>query len=67
MCRRAGRGRLGQLIAPLAEPWLQTGALVAVLEAEAPEPWPINVYRPQRAPVPARVRLVYDELIRVLR
>ena len=62
----AGVG-FGQLIAPLAEPWLQTGALVAVLEAEAPEPWPINVYRPQRAPVPARVRLVYDELIRVLR
>jgi DNA-binding transcriptional LysR family regulator len=62
----AGVG-FGQLIAPLAEPWLQSGALVAVLEADAPEPWPINVYRPQRAPVPARVRLVYDELIRVLR
>jgi len=24
------------------------------------------VYRSQRAPVPARVRLVYDELVRVL-
>jgi hypothetical protein len=46
---------------------MQSGALVSVLEAEAPEPWPINVYRPQRAPVPARVRLVYDELVRVLR
>ncbi|MDP9932716.1 LysR family transcriptional regulator [Variovorax paradoxus] len=57
----------GQLIGPLAEPWLQSGALVAVLEADAPEPFPIHVYRPQRAPVPARVRLVYDELIRVLR
>jgi DNA-binding transcriptional LysR family regulator len=62
----AGVG-FGQLIGPLAEPWLQSGALVAVLEAEAPEPWPIHVYRPQRAPVPARVRLVYDELVRVLR
>jgi len=40
---------------------------VPVLEADAPEPWPVYVYRPQRAPVPARVRLVYDELVRVLR
>ena len=63
---RAGLG-FGQLVAPLAEPLLQSGELVEVLEAEAPEPWPIHVYRSQRAPVPARVRLVYDELIRVLR
>ncbi|MBJ2156895.1 LysR family transcriptional regulator [Variovorax sp. IB41] len=62
----AGVG-FGQLIGPLADPWLQSGAMVEVLEADAPEPWPISVYRPQRAPVPARVRLVYDELIRVLR
>lgn len=62
----AGIG-FGQLIGPLAQPWLQSGALVEVLAAEAPEPWPIHVYRPQRAPVPARVRLVYDELVRVLR
>jgi DNA-binding transcriptional LysR family regulator len=63
---QAGLG-FGQLVAPLAEPLLQAGVLVAVLEAEAPEPWPIHVYRSQRAPVPARVRLVYDELVRVLR
>ena len=62
----AGVG-FGQLIGPLAEPWLQSGALVSVLEADAPEPWPIQVYRPQRAPVPARVRLVYDALVRALR
>lgn len=62
----AGVG-FGQLIGPLAEPGLQSGALVAVLVAEAPEPWPIQVYRPQRAPVPARVRLVYDALVRTLR
>ena len=62
----AGVG-FGQLIGPLAEPWLQSGALVAMLEADAPEPWPIQVYRPQRAPVPARVRLVYDALVRALR
>ncbi|RQO43119.1 LysR family transcriptional regulator [Variovorax sp. KBW07] len=61
----AGLG-FGQLIAPLVEPWLPSGALVPVLEADAAEPWPIYVYRAQRAPVPARVRLVYDELVRVL-
>jgi DNA-binding transcriptional LysR family regulator len=63
---RAGLG-FGQLVAPLAEPLLASGELVAVLEAEAPEPWPIHVYRSQRAPVPARVRLVYDALLRALR
>ncbi|MFS2102135.1 LysR family transcriptional regulator [Variovorax sp. Varisp85] len=62
----AGLG-FAQLIGALAEPWLESGALVPVLEADAPQPWPIYVYRSQRAPVPARVRLVYDELIRVLR
>ena len=61
----AGLG-FGQLVAPLAEPGLQSGALVSVLDAEAPEPWPVYVYRAQRSPVPARVRLVYDELVRVL-
>jgi DNA-binding transcriptional LysR family regulator len=63
---RAGLG-FGQLAGPLAEPLLQSGELVAVLDAEAPEPWPIHVYRSQRAPVPARVRLVYDALVRALR
>ena len=62
----AGLG-FAQLIGSLAEPGLASGALVPVLEADAPQPWPIYVYRAQRAPVPARVRLVYDELIRVLR
>jgi len=54
-------------VAPLAEPWLKTGKLVRVLERHDPDPWPIYVYRVQRAPVPARVRLVYDALIEVLR
>ncbi|MGJ7509439.1 LysR family transcriptional regulator [Variovorax sp. GT1P44] len=56
----------GQLVASLAEPGLQSGALVSVLDAEAPDPWPMYVYRSRRSPVPARVRLVYDELVRVL-
>ena len=61
----AGLG-FGQLVAPLAEPLLQSGARVAVQHDEAPEPWPMMVYRAQRSPVPARVRLVFDELVRVL-
>jgi DNA-binding transcriptional LysR family regulator len=61
----AGLG-FGQLVAPLAEPWLQSGQLVSVLDDEAPQPWPVYVYRAQRSPVPARVRLVYDELVRAL-
>ncbi|MGJ7493344.1 LysR family transcriptional regulator [Variovorax sp. ZT4R33] len=62
----AGLG-FAQMVAPLAEPWLKSGHLVRVLERHDPEPWPIFVYRVQRAPVPARVRLVYDALIEVLR
>ena len=62
----AGLG-FAQLIAPLAEPWIKSGQLVRVLERHDPEPWPIYVYRVQRAPVPARVKLVYDALVEVLR
>lgn len=62
----AGLG-FAQLVAPLAEPWLASGHLVRVLERFDPDPWPIYVYRVQRTPVPARVRLVYDALIEVLR
>jgi hypothetical protein len=36
---------------------------VAVLEDLAPAPWSVNVYRPQRGPVPARVRVVFDWLV----
>ncbi|MDZ4356156.1 MAG: LysR family transcriptional regulator, partial [Variovorax sp.] len=57
----------GQLIGPLAEPWLQSGAMVELLAADAPEPWPVHGYRPQRAPVPARGRVGYGELIRGIR
>jgi len=31
-----------------------------------PEPWKLHVYRPQRGPVPKRIRLVFDELVRGL-
>ncbi len=62
----AGAG-FGQLVGALADPWLRNGQLIEVLETERPDPWPIHVYRPQRGPVPARVRLVYDALVDALK
>jgi len=62
----AGLG-YGQLVDPLAVPYLRSGQLVAVLSADAPPAWPLYVYRTHRTPVPARVKLVYDELARTLK
>jgi len=62
----AGVG-FSQLPEYMVKPALASGDLVSVLEKEAPEPWTLYVYRPRRQPVPARVRLVYDTLLKVLR
>lgn len=59
----AGMG-FAQLPGFVAAPHLQRGTLVEVLPELAPPPWPISVYRPQRSPVSARVRTVYDALVR---
>lgn len=56
----------GQLPWYLAMPHIHAGRLVPVLVEVAPDPWDLYVYRPQRAPVPSRVRLVYDELVDLL-
>ena len=58
----AGIG-FGQLAAPLAQPHLRAGRLVEVLPELRPEPWGLSVYRPQRGPVAARIRLVFDRLV----
>lgn len=50
----------------LASPLIAAGRLVPVLTALEPEPWDLYVYRPQRGPVPARIRLVYDRLVAAL-
>ncbi|MFN4328767.1 MAG: LysR family transcriptional regulator [Limnobacter sp.] len=60
----AGMG-FGQLTAYFAIPHLRTGQLVELLPKLAPTPWTLNVYRPQRGPVPARIRVVYDHLVKV--
>ena len=52
----------GQLPAYLAQPYLQSGHLQAVLTEQAPDPWQLFIYRPQQGPVSPRVRLVFDHL-----
>jgi DNA-binding transcriptional LysR family regulator len=55
-----------QLPAYLADPHIAAGRLVAVLEDFKPEPWDVYVYRPQRGPVPTRIRLVFDTFVSAL-
>ena len=57
----------GQLPDYLAQHHAQAGRLVQVLEAESPPPWDVYVYRPQRGPVPKRVRLVFDAIANALK
>jgi DNA-binding transcriptional LysR family regulator len=58
----AGLG-FGQLPGYVADQHIAAGRLVPVLQKEQPESWDIYVYRPQRGPVPARIRLVFDQLV----
>ena len=53
----------GQVVGFQAIPYLRSGTLVAVLNELQPAPWAVNIYRPQRGPVAARVRVVYDWLV----
>lgn len=52
----------GQLPDYLAVTHEKAGRLVRVLTADEPPPWDVYVYRPQRGPVSARVRLVFDAI-----
>ncbi|MFS2002787.1 LysR family transcriptional regulator [Duganella sp. CT11-25] len=47
----------------LAAPHLASGRLVTVLDAFAPPAWDLFVYRPQRGPVPPRIRRVFDAIV----
>lgn len=58
----AGLG-FGQLPGFMADEHIASGRLVAVLQQQQPDPWDIYIYRPQRGPVPARIRLVFDQLV----
>jgi len=59
---QAGLG-FGQVVSLLTIPPLRRGELVRVLPEVEPEPWNLYVYRPQRGPVAARIRLVFDRLV----
>lgn len=56
----------GQLPGYLALPYIRQGKLIPVLEKFAPPPWDVSVFRPNRTPTPARVRLVFDTLVEAL-
>ena len=59
---RSGLG-FGQVVSLLTIPLLRRGELLRVLPALEPDPWNLYVYRPQRGPVAARIRLVFDRLV----
>lgn len=52
----------GQIAAFLVIAYIRKGRLVPVLRQHEPPPLPLYVYRPQRGPVPVRVRNVFDTL-----
>jgi DNA-binding transcriptional LysR family regulator len=53
----------GQIADCLVHNEIAQGRLITVLSKFAPPPWDIYVYRPQRGPVPARIRIVYDKIL----
>lgn len=64
ICAGAGFGQVPDF---LARPLLDQGRLLRVLTKEQAPPWTLYVYRSQRAPVPARTRLVFDTLVQALK
>lgn len=56
----------GQIADCLIHSHIEEGRLVSVLHEFTPPPWDIYVYRPQRGPVPARIRLVYDQIFKAV-
>ncbi|MFK3798662.1 LysR family transcriptional regulator [Pseudomonas sp. NPDC088444] len=57
---------IGQMPTYLAEPGLSNGSLLEILPDIAPPPIDLMIYRTQSGPVPPRVRLVYDHLMKCL-
>jgi len=57
---------LGQVADCLVQDALTSGRLVRVLDEFTPPPWDIYVYRPQRGPVPTRIRIVYDQILKAV-
>jgi DNA-binding transcriptional LysR family regulator len=53
----------GQIADCLVMPYIREGRLVQVLKEHTPPPWDLYIYRPQRRPLPARIRVVYDRIM----
>jgi DNA-binding transcriptional LysR family regulator len=58
---QSGSSRAGSVAAEPA-----CGCLVTVLDDFAPPAWDVFVYRPQRGPVPPRIRRVFDAIVEAL-
>lgn len=56
----------GQIADCLVQPHIEQGRLVPLLQEFTPPPWDIYVYRPRRGPVPARIRIVYDHIVKAI-
>ncbi|MDD2341323.1 MAG: LysR family transcriptional regulator [Tolumonas sp.] len=57
----------GQLSDWIIKEDIKQNKLVRLLNDSEPKPWDVYVYRPQRGPVPARVRMLYDEIVEYMR
>lgn len=55
-----------QVGGPMVRDLIKSGKLVQVMEDFTTDAWNLYVYRPQRTPVPKRIRLVFDHLVEVL-
>jgi DNA-binding transcriptional LysR family regulator len=62
----AGLG-IGQLSATLVTDYLKKGTLIELMPEAKSKPWPLTVYMVRRQPVPARIRLTFDALVKALR
>jgi DNA-binding transcriptional LysR family regulator len=56
----------GQIPDFLVDTDIAKGKLVAVMQKFSPDPWDLYVYRPQRGPMPRRLRLVHELLLKIL-
>ncbi|MCA1324520.1 LysR family transcriptional regulator [Herbaspirillum sp. alder98] len=62
---RSGQA-IGQIVSFLVTDDIASGRLVPLLPELEPDPWDMYLYRPQRGPMPARLRLVFDALAEAL-
>jgi DNA-binding transcriptional LysR family regulator len=62
---RSGQA-IGQMVSFLAADDIASGRLIPLLPELEPDPWDMYLYRPQRGPMPARLRVVFDTLAEAL-